>query len=39
MGAAARLRAQDFTARRMTDGMQRVWDELLAGRIPVSARP
>jgi glycosyltransferase involved in cell wall biosynthesis len=39
MGAAARVRALDFTARRMTDGMQRVWDELLAGRTPVGARP
>ena len=38
MGAAALLRAQLFTARRMADGMQRVWGELLAGRIPVGAR-
>jgi glycosyltransferase involved in cell wall biosynthesis len=38
MGAAARLRAQHFTARRMTDGMQRIWEELLAGRAPVGAR-
>jgi len=38
MGAAARRRAQHFTAQRMADGMQRVWEELLAGRIPVGAR-
>jgi glycosyltransferase involved in cell wall biosynthesis len=37
MGAAARLRAQQFTARRMADGMQRLWEELLAGRPPVGA--
>jgi glycosyltransferase involved in cell wall biosynthesis len=37
MGAAARHRAQQFTARRMADGMQRVWEELLAGRPPVGA--
>jgi glycosyltransferase involved in cell wall biosynthesis len=39
MGAAARLRARDFTAQRMADGMQRLWEELLAGRTPVGARP
>jgi glycosyltransferase involved in cell wall biosynthesis len=39
MGAAALARAQHFTARRMTDGMQRVWEELLAGRTPAGARP
>ncbi len=38
MGVAARLRAQHFTAQRMADGMQSLWEELLAGRIPVSAR-
>lgn len=38
MGVAARERAQHFTARRMSDGMQRQWEELLAGRIPVGAR-
>ena len=37
MGAAARLRAQQFTARRMAEGMQRLWEELLAGRSPVGA--
>ena len=36
MGAAARLRAQQFTARRMADGMQHLWEELLAGRTPAS---
>ncbi len=38
MSAAARLRAQQFTAQRMADGMQRLWDELLAGRAPVASR-
>jgi len=38
MATAARLRAQQFTAQRMAQGMQRVWDELLAGREPRAAR-
>jgi glycosyltransferase involved in cell wall biosynthesis len=38
MSAAARVRAQQFTAQRMADGMQRLWDELLAGRPPVAAK-
>jgi glycosyltransferase involved in cell wall biosynthesis len=36
MGSAAVQRAQLYTARRMTDGMQRVWEELLAAK---GARP
>lgn len=38
MGAAAKLRAGRFTAQRMTDGMQRVWEELLAGHAPAGSR-
>jgi glycosyltransferase involved in cell wall biosynthesis len=38
MGAAARLRAECFTAQRMADGFQRVWDEALAAGRPPSRR-
>jgi glycosyltransferase involved in cell wall biosynthesis len=39
MGAAARERAQLFTAQRTAEGVQHVWDELLAGRPPRAASP